>query len=198
MKTRTLIWYFVINLFLTSQASGQASFDLRNRYTVYGINAPVFDALGMPLAGTNYAAELWGGASPGSLVPAVEVSRENIRIIVPFGTGGYFSSSAAFLSVPAESGGFAWLQIRAWDARLGSTYESVTTLGIGGYGNSPLFYARGSDPNREPPEPPAPLIGLQSFSLLPVVPEPGTGVLVLLGFGCLAARRWFNRRDHSP
>ena len=186
-------------LFLPGVAFGQSSFLLANRYTVYGINAPVFDAQGVPLSGAIYQAELWGGVSSNSLAPALVLNSGNIRLFVPFTPGGYFFSSVSTLSVrDVAPRGYAWLQIRAWDARLGSTYESVTALDIGGYGASPLFYAQGNDPLALPPAPPAPLLGLQSFSLLPVVPEPGTGVLVLLGFGCLAAWRWFNRRAHSP
>ena len=86
--------------------------------------------------------------------------------------------------------GYAWLQVRAWDARLGGTYEEVMGLGIGGYGESPLFYARGNSPFADPPIPPAPLIGLQSFSLRPVVPEPGTWMLLTLGgLGLVTATR---------
>ena len=72
----------------------------------------------------------------------------------------------------------AWLQVRAWDARLGSTYEAVVALGIGGYGQSNLFYAESGGIGGGVPTLPAPLIGLQSFSL---VPEPNAVVLVLFG-----------------
>jgi len=60
------------------------------------------------------------------------------------------------------------LQVRAWDARLGSTYEEVSARGIDGYGESPLFYAQGNgiSPNGVLP---APLIGLRSFSLRPAL-----------------------------
>ena len=65
--------------------------------------------------------------------------------------------------IPAATpGGYAWLQVRAWDARLGATYEEVMALGIGGYGESPLFYAQGSNPFKTLPEAPAPFIGLGS------------------------------------
>jgi hypothetical protein len=41
------------------------------------------------------------------------------------------------------------------------------------------------------------LIGLQSFSLLPVVPEPGTWALALLGLACFASWRWLGKRSNS-
>jgi hypothetical protein len=110
----------------------------------------------------------------------LEISQGSRRQIVPFGAGGYFFSGVAFLSVPTVAPyGWAWLELRAWDARLGATYEEVAALGIGGYGESPLFYAQGGNAN-DLLGFPAPLIGLQSFSLRPVVPEPSTVALVLL------------------
>jgi hypothetical protein len=171
----------ILGLALANSLFGQASFAVRNLYTVYGIDAPVFDALGMPLEGPNYQAELWGGAVSDSLAPTVDVSRGNSRALVPFQTDGYFISTSAFVSITnVPPRGWAWLQVRAWDARLGPTYEDVAALGLGGYGESPLFYAQGHDPFREPPEGPAPLIGLQSFSLRPV-PEPALWVLLAIG-----------------
>ena len=95
---------------------------------------------------------------------------------------GYFFSPSGYLSVLSVPPlGFAWLQVRVWDTRLGATYEEVAGLGIGGYGESPLFYAQGRNPLSAPPDLPGPLIGLQSFSLRPVVPEPSTWALLVLG-----------------
>jgi hypothetical protein len=113
------------------------------------------------------------------------------RTIIPFETGGYFQGGSGYLSVvDVPPHGYAWLQVRAWDANLGSLYEEVEALGIGGYGESPLFYAQGNDPFALLPELPAPLIGLQSFSLRPIVPEPTTGGLLALG-GVMV---WSSRR----
>jgi PEP-CTERM motif len=168
---------------LTLSASlvfGQASFELANNHPPL-VDAPVFDAQGIPLAGTNYLAELWGAASPESLTPLVVVDEGNAREIVAFIDRGYFFSPESRLCVAEVAPrGWAWLQVRAWDARLGATYEQVAALGIGGYGESPLFYAQGHEPFREPPEPGAPLIGLQSFSLRPI-PEPSTWGLLVVG-----------------
>jgi hypothetical protein len=81
------------------------------------------------------------------------------------------------------------VQVRAWDARLAATYEEVVTLGIGGYGQSVLLHLTSG--NLNVPTLPAPLVGLQSFSLLPVIPEPSTWALLALGGAgvCLAAWR---------
>ena len=82
------------------------------------------------------------------------------------------------------------MQVRAWDARLGPTYEQVAALGLGGYGESPTFFAQGSNPFADPPQPPAPLIGLQSFRLRPIIPEPTSWVLLtLVGMTLLWAKK---------
>jgi hypothetical protein len=158
----------------------------------HGVNAPVYDAEGTPLAGANYLAELWGGVSTNSLAPLLDINRGYSRLILPFNDRGHVNSASAWLSVlDVPPGGWAWLQMRAWDARIGPTYEEVVALGWGGYGQSMPFYAQGGDPTVPPPVPPGDLIGLQSFSLLPVVPEPSTwALLACVGLGrfCFARR----------
>jgi len=182
MKAKSLISFVALNLAFAFDTFAQASFELSNRNIFYGVDAPVFDAKGVPLEGMSYFAELWGGANPDSLMPLREANNNLPRWIVPFGMDGYFRGNVAFLSVlDVHAGGSAWLQVRAWDAQLGNTYEEVMALGLGGYGESPLFYADGSDPTLVPPVSPAPLIGLQSFSLRAVVPEPFTWALFALG-----------------
>jgi len=165
----------------TRPASGQSSFELANKHSPL-VDAPVFDAQGVPLAGSGYLAELWGGATTDSLTPLV-LFPQGGREIVPFLSGGYFIPTAlsGSLVVPAvPPSGFAWLQVRAWDAGLGATYEETVARGLGGYGESPQFFAPGGNPVTQFPIP-GPLIGLQSFSLLPVVPEASAVWLFLLG-----------------
>lgn len=70
---------------------------------------------------------------------------------------------------------------------------SYAYVGIGGYGASPLFYAQGSSPF-DVLGVPARLIGLQSFSLLPVVPEPSTWALLALGGTGLCWALWRQRQ----
>ena len=167
---------------------GQATFLLDNLVGLGEVNAPVFDAEGVPLAGENYRAELWGGSTPDALDPA-QVLQGGARLFVPFTTRGYFSSTEIFLSIPSSPpGGFAWLQVRAWDVCLGSTYEEVVALSLGGYGESPIFFADGGDPFNQFPEP-GRLIGLQSFSLRAIVPEPSPALLLLFALPFLLLRR---------
>ena len=98
---------------------------------------------------------------------------------------GYFFDWQDYVrAVPGVvPGGPAWVQVRAWDARLGGSYEQVVALDIGGYGESNLFRLNsGGCLQCEPSY----LVGLQSFSL---VPEPSLVVLLLLGLPLLLLRK---------
>ena len=191
MKLKCLACTVGLSILLISSGTAQSTFKFQNLVALGGINAPVFDANGNRLMGTNYAAELWGGISSESLSPMLDLDSHQ-RVILPFSTGlaaGYFFSTASMTLFEAPGNSFAWAQVRAWDARLGGTYEGVAALGQGGYGVSPLVFARGGDPNGANPSPPGYLTGLQSFSLLPVVPEPAAWVLLALGGTALWAFR---------
>ena len=178
--------------FITASSSfGQATFGFFN-YVDGVLDAPVFDSNGLRLNGTDYVTMLYGGPTVDSLIPAYAGSQ--IMAPVPFTYrpdlgGGYFARGGAVEIDTVPGGGMAWLQVRAWDARLGATYEDVVALGIGGYGESGLFQKQGGNPDLGVPTPSEPLIGLQSFSLLEMIPEPNTFALVLLGFGLLFRRR---------
>ncbi len=193
MKSSSLsAWVGVFVLAWEPTGQCQASFELRNLHTTAGVDAPVTDGEGIPLAGARYRAELWGGSSQDSLAPAVLVLDGNRREMAPFTAQGYVVSpvsSLSILDVPAF--GWAWLQLRAWDTTVGASYEEALERGLGGYGESPLFHAQGRsgfDPI------PAPLLGLQPFSLRPVIPERGPVALLSLG-GALV---WFTfRRSKS-
>lgn len=167
---------------------GQSTFIFRNYAPFDGVDAPVFDAAGNRLFGTHYVAMLYGGPTADSLAPARSVSFEFQMAPVPFttiggGQAGYFGRSfVQFFTVPC--GGLAWLEVRAWDLRLGPTYEAVQSLGLGGYGESNLFQKRGGI-NCGLGSPPEPLIGLQSFALRKVIPEPCPVWLLLLGLPSL-------------
>jgi hypothetical protein len=182
----------VLILSLSCTGLSQGTFQFQNLTQVYGVDAPVFDANGLRLEGPNYLAELYGGTTVSSLAPAIG-EQSGTRVMAPFFTGigvGYFQGPS--VSIPGVIGGtMAWVQVRAWDARLGATYEQVSALGIGGYGQSILVHLTSGNPST--PTSPAPLIGLQSFSLLPVIPEPSTWALLALG-GTALWRAWRRRR----
>ena len=153
-------------------------------------NAPVFDASGQPLFGAEYSAMLYGGLAPDSLIHALS-ERAKPLDPAPFtrlrnGEAGYFDGGTAFF-MEADSTPI-WLRVRAWDNRLGSTYEDVVAQGIGGYGESSLLQLAGGCATCTPIGQPTSLLGLQSFSLSPVVPEPSSALLLLLGVPWLVWR----------
>jgi hypothetical protein len=166
----------------------QASFVFANFHphsSGANVNAPVFDADGNRLAGTDYVAMLYGGSSQNSLAPATIGGRVMDPVpltYVPTGESGYFAQSGFVVIDTVPANDYAWLQVRAWDLRVGQTYDEVAARGLGGYGQSVLFYARGGDIFPPPATAPQPLRGLQSFSL---VPEPGTWAMLALGVGIL-------------
>jgi len=127
----------------------------------FGIDAPVFDDQGRTLEGTNYLAMLYAGPAGETIsaIPPAETFRTN--------KAGYFGNPQnAQRNIPAVvPGDQAFVQVRAWDARLGATYEEAQARNIGGYGESEVFtvitggcfqcilrY----------------LVGLESFSLRPI------------------------------
>jgi hypothetical protein len=172
----------------TLSSHAQGTFGLVNKAPFDGIDAPVLDAKGSQLWGSEWRVELYGGAAVDSLSPAFAIQSGG-REIISLHAPGYFSSyhDLAVLGVPG--GGQAWVQVRVWSAALGATYEETAALGLGGYGESVMLHLRASDYDAH--EMPALLVGLQSFSVRPIVPEPGT--VALLGLG-LAGLGWFCRK----
>jgi hypothetical protein len=84
-------------------------------------------------------------------------------------------------------GDWAFVAMRAWDTQAGATYEEAVLAGYG-YGSSATLYIQlGTSPTA----PAGPLVGLQSFCL---VPEPGTGALLAAGAAAGALTRAGRRR----
>ncbi len=178
-------------LFSTGPCQGQvSSYNFNNH--IESIDAPVLDAAGDRLSGSNYVAVLYGGGSPGSLQLGVTLNLSTMAPVpftyTPSGQAGYFRGGAVIVN--GVTCGLAWLQVRAWDARLGSAYDDVVKLGLGGYGESNIFEAPGGQvfPCVNVPTAPMNLFGLQSFSLLPEVPEPNSFLLLLLALPFLLFR----------
>lgn len=189
MSNSLIILSAAVSVIWATTAPAQSTFFFDNRYAV---DAPVFDGQGSGLSGTNYQAELYGSANADSLTPTTTVNLL-LRVVLNFRSGadaGYVAGRPIVMVANTPAGGQAWLQMRSWDARLGATYEAVAALGIGGYGESPLFYADGGDPTLLPAGIPQPLVGLQSFSLRAVVPEPSAAALLAVG----GAAIWMVRR----
>ena len=190
LKTIRLLWPLLLLAKMALLVHGQSSFYFSN--ITRSFDAPVFDADGNRLSGTNYLGMLYGGPTGDSLQPArafngISIMTPEPFTFVAFGRAGYFSGDIVNIA-SVSCGGAAWLQVRAWDARLGPNYEEVLKLGIGGYGASNVFFAdHGGNPCGLP-SPPELLYSLQSFHLLPVVPEPSPALLFLLALPWLIWR----------
>lgn len=166
---------------IAAQAQGTLNFANRGAFAANGTDAPVTSASGARLDGPGFMAQLYVGSSPTSLAPAGSP--------VPFRTGaaaGFVTASTVTTSLPA--GSTASVAFRAWDASTGSSYDLATVRGS----SSILSIVLGGA--GAPPSVPADLTGLASFALAgtgpgPVVPEPSTVALGLLGAGALFLRR---------
>lgn len=187
------IFFFWVATGLANCVVAQSSYWFQN-YQSPELDAPVFDGQGNRLHGSNYVVVLYGGLALNSLVLAQENAAGFPSMTpVPFmwspnGQNGYFTGGDVIV-FSAPSGSLTWLQVRAWDRTLGATYEQVASLDIGGFGESPLFQKAGGYPFGGVPGLPEYLIGLQSFSLLPIVPEPSAAWLLLLGLPLLVWRK---------
>jgi hypothetical protein len=183
MKTHAVIGLAILSTLLSCQCLGQSTFIFNNFVpgvdAEHSVDAPVYDAFGVPL-GPEYLAELWGGPSADSLSPAAHSLDWDQRLVKPFLSQGYLTASHSVV-VFSPPGFPTALQLRAWDASLGATYEEVMARDLGGYGESPIFYWVGGNPTLVPPTAASPLIGLESFSLRAVIPEPSTWALFVLG-----------------
>ena len=187
MKAVCSFVLFLVGACLPTQAQG--TFALRNKVGSLGIDAPVLDGRGERLWGEAWRVELYGGPSTDSLRPTLAWEQSHTRDIISLQSPGYFTSGYSHAVVGVPGGGQAWVQVRVWSAELGATYEEAAALGLGGYGESVMLHLRASDFDAH--ELPASLVGLQSFSVRPIVPEPTTwALLVVGGLGlCWAKRR---------
>ncbi len=127
-------------------AKGQANFWLKNLDASWHIDAPVFDSTWQLIpADSSYRVELWGSAAVETLQPVRSYYDGNRRFGY-FIADGYFGRAGSDLVVADLPRGelWAWLQVRVWDTSLAPTYEETVRLQMGGYGESPAFYARGN------------------------------------------------------
>jgi hypothetical protein len=103
MKTSSTINFIALSLLLSGSTLGQGTFLFQNLAGVV-VDAPIFDAQGIPLAGPDYLTELYGGPTVDSLAPAIP------RTMVPFFTGigaGYFQAPTAVIIAGVPGGDMA-------------------------------------------------------------------------------------------
>lgn len=172
------------SLLVAASSFGQATFILNNRVGT-AIDAPVFvgSVGGAEKVNQDYLVALYGGAAG-----AAESALTQQGAALPFRTanpGNGYILIAGQDTTRAVAGttdaGTAAVQLRAWKASAGATYEAA--LGSGMVGKSAILTIAGGGGTT----PPQNLVGLTSFAV--GVPEPTTVALGLLGAGLLAIRR---------
>ncbi len=159
----------VTGLIVTDQAFAQGTVNFSDRDLTDGIDAPVFDVDGVTMLGSAFLAQLYWSATgaAGSYVAVTDAP-------VPFRDGagvGYWNpignnppSADASRTVGVAAGQPAWLEVAVWNASTGTNYEQASESLSGRLGlSTPIRVVTGGVGT--PPSLPAPLSGLQSFSL---------------------------------
>lgn len=154
---------------------------LFNNVAAGTVAGKITDADGTGLAGTAFLAQLYAGADATSLAP--------VGTAVTFRTGaaaGFVNAST--VAIPGVASGVvaSFLQVRAWDATGGATYDAAVSSGKH-FGSSAIFASDG--PLGGGGSPPATPAGLKNFKGFSLIPEPSTIALGVLGAAALLLRR---------
>ena len=166
-------------------AYSQGTVVFNNRDLANGIDARIF-LPGGTAAGSSIVVQLWGSAPGGSLAA--------IGAAVPLRDGagaGYINSTGQDLTRAISgvaAGAAAQVQIRAWSIADGATYAAASLVNGALIGSSAILNLSSTGGAGSPPSLPAPLIGLQGFTMT-VVPEPSVIALAVIGAGALLLRR---------
>jgi hypothetical protein len=163
-------------------AFGQGTVLFNNR--VSGVlDAPVFvgDLAGAKADGSTYLGQLYAGPDAGSL------SAVGTPVAFRIGAGAGYISGGTVTIASVAPGANAVIELRAWDATKGATYETAWAAAGGLYVGKSAAITIATGGAGTPPSLPANLVGLQSFAI--AVPEPSTIALGLLGAAALLIRR---------
>jgi len=162
-------------LFLAVGAYGQGQLSFNTRI-VGTVDAPVTNSANGLGVGSGFTAELDIVGAGGSLTPITPTTAFRA------GTGlAPFYVNPIDITLTGRLGGSSvTLRMRAYN---GVDYASSS---IKGFSNDFTIVLGGDPGNGSPPSTPAPLAGLNGFS---VVPEPSTIALGVLGLGALLLRR---------
>ncbi len=178
--------YLVAASALAVSAFGQGQINLNNR----GL-ALVNDASGKPLTGTSFVAQVWYGASAGSLTKSFAPAP--FRASTTTYPGTWNPAAAGGPGAIGTLDGFApgstvTLQVAVWDSSIAGVGAAQALAKAPGTGLSETFtYAIPADPLAIP----GGLENMKSFNLVgnTVIPEPSTIALGALGAAALLWRR---------
>jgi hypothetical protein len=144
------------------------------------VDARVLKVDGAP-AGAGYWAQLFAGETIDSLTAV------DNPVAFAAESGYVVAGGKTITTIPA--GAAAFVQLRAWAAASGSSWDDASANPAGIIGqSSTLSLSATGNPTSQPPGTPVNLVGLEGFQLA-LVPEPSTWLLLALGLGALALRR---------
>lgn len=143
-----------------------------------GFTRPVVDVNGTPLAGSTFVAQLYAGATSGSLVP--------VGATTPFLVNGFFNGGVRTVTDVAP-GASAFFQVAAWEAAAGSDWQEA--YNSGGQATISAEFSNLTGGVGTPPTPPGALSNMPAGMQLEVIPEPSTFALLALGAAAMLLRR---------
>lgn len=177
-------WSVGARLVVADVTDGGGAVTFANRVAPY-LDAPVFDTDGVTgLSGSNFVAQLYAGPSLELLRPVGQPS--------PFRPGsivGYFYSQTVALPNVAP-GSNAIVQVRAWDARMGCSYEEARAMG-GKFGKSSLLTVKVGGGVLIPTF----IDGLQRFSLQAGMPQFRSGEISFVEVQPTGKMVWSHRGE---
>lgn len=175
-------WKLVVFLAgtLTAVAQGTVHFTTKlagvvDAPVIYGENRELVTGTGSHAI----MGQLYAGTPGGFMMP--------VGVPIPFRSDadrGYITTGGEVLIPGTVPGGSAHVQLVAWWVGMGSTFAEALSEGRGNIGLSAVIAVNGLGGGTIPP---APLTGLQGFSIS-AIPEASTSSLALLGAALLALR----------
>ena len=162
------------------------------------VDVPFFDDRGIRLEGPNYLAQLYFWKTGDGFQAAGSP--------VPFATNGYFYGRTVILPFVEECSP-AWVQVRAWQADAGATFEKAALGGAWTGVSGALFLPQTGSPTRPEACSSATLFGLQYPGSPLVVRQPQDQTVrarepatlsVIASSGVAAAFQWHQRPSDRP
>jgi hypothetical protein len=162
-------------LMAAASAYAQGTVNFATRITG-SVDARVFNADATPVGST-----VWGQLYSGDTALGSPVAFRD----TPAAAQGYITSGGTVEIPGVASGATASVKLVAWAASSGASYAAAKASGLGGVGESAAITVTAGGGTL----PPGNLVGLATFNLSPIVPEPSIAALGLLGAGLLVLRR---------